>query len=401
MRRARVILFLFLIAGGVAAYYGFRNGLELPSVPTATGPAVSPQNAQRPEQAKSARPSFDVVRAEPTGEVIMAGRAEPGWSVTVESEGKAIGRAVADNNGEWVMEPSVPLGKGEHSLQLKSQPPKGGQTLFSSQRLALSLGQPGKDRPLVALTEEGKATRVLQMPPSSPEEKRLGALAQNSSLDLQNPPFKPAAAPFGETSAQVTFTSIDYEHAAEGSMVYVNGRATPGARVMLYIANEFAGALTADATGSWTYGGRRQLGAGTHVLRADQVELATGKVLARAEVNFDRESPKVIAGGDMATGASQLGLLSRNTPQGTPPRPNAGAGQSAAAPALSGAPTLSITDANGDSQVIIVRRGDTLWQIAARHYGNGTKFTQIFQGNRGQIRNPDLIYPSQRFAMPR
>jgi nucleoid-associated protein YgaU len=53
-----------------------------------------------------------------------------------------------------------------------------------------------------------------------------------------------------------------------------------------------------------------------------------------------------------------------------------------------------------DPRVIIVRRGDTLWQIAERHYGSGSKYTQIFQTNKGQIRNPNLIYPSQRFNVP-
>jgi nucleoid-associated protein YgaU len=46
-----------------------------------------------------------------------------------------------------------------------------------------------------------------------------------------------------------------------------------------------------------------------------------------------------------------------------------------------------------------VRRGDTLWQIAQRHYGDGGRYTQIFQNNKGQIRDPNLIYPSQRFSV--
>ncbi|MEM1307859.1 MAG: LysM peptidoglycan-binding domain-containing protein [Pseudomonadota bacterium] len=49
----------------------------------------------------------------------------------------------------------------------------------------------------------------------------------------------------------------------------------------------------------------------------------------------------------------------------------------------------------------VVRRGDTLWRIARRHYGRGIKYHRIFRANRRKIRNPHLIYPCQRFRVPR
>ena len=56
--------------------------------------------------------------------------------------------------------------------------------------------------------------------------------------------------------------------------------------------------------------------------------------------------------------------------------------------------------ASAQSVVIVVRNGDTLWQIAQRHYGDGAKYTEIFKSNRKQIRNPNWIYPSQHFELP-
>jgi len=41
-----------------------------------------------------------------------------------------------------------------------------------------------------------------------------------------------------------------------------------------------------------------------------------------------------------------------------------------------------------------------LWQIAQRYYGDGAKYTQIFRNNRKQIRDPNWIYPNQRFDLP-
>jgi nucleoid-associated protein YgaU len=48
----------------------------------------------------------------------------------------------------------------------------------------------------------------------------------------------------------------------------------------------------------------------------------------------------------------------------------------------------------------IIRRGDNLWTIARRVYGEGLKYTTIYEANTGQIRDPNRIYPGQVFALP-
>ena len=48
----------------------------------------------------------------------------------------------------------------------------------------------------------------------------------------------------------------------------------------------------------------------------------------------------------------------------------------------------------------IIRRGDNLWTIARRAYGEGIKYTTIYEANTGQIRDPDRIYPGQVFDLP-
>jgi nucleoid-associated protein YgaU len=50
-----------------------------------------------------------------------------------------------------------------------------------------------------------------------------------------------------------------------------------------------------------------------------------------------------------------------------------------------------------------VVRGDCLWNIAKKqeHYGNGFAWPVIYQANRDQIKDPDLIYPAQVFKVPK
>jgi nucleoid-associated protein YgaU len=49
-----------------------------------------------------------------------------------------------------------------------------------------------------------------------------------------------------------------------------------------------------------------------------------------------------------------------------------------------------------------VVKGDHLWGIAKKqeHYGNGFAWPVIYQANRDQIKDPDLIYPAQVFKVP-
>ena len=46
-------------------------------------------------------------------------------------------------------------------------------------------------------------------------------------------------------------------------------------------------------------------------------------------------------------------------------------------------------------------KGVCLWNIAKRFYGNGAKYTVIYDANKGTIGgNPNLIYPGQVLTIP-
>ena len=49
---------------------------------------------------------------------------------------------------------------------------------------------------------------------------------------------------------------------------------------------------------------------------------------------------------------------------------------------------------------VIIRRGDTLWDIADRIYGDGYKYRTIYRANRDKIRRPGRIFPGQVFDIP-
>jgi nucleoid-associated protein YgaU len=47
-----------------------------------------------------------------------------------------------------------------------------------------------------------------------------------------------------------------------------------------------------------------------------------------------------------------------------------------------------------------VQAGDSLSKIAQRQYGDGKRWKAIFEANRDQITNPDLIHPGQVLKIP-
>jgi len=47
-----------------------------------------------------------------------------------------------------------------------------------------------------------------------------------------------------------------------------------------------------------------------------------------------------------------------------------------------------------------VEKGDSLWKIAAKHYGNGSKYPTIFEANKPMLTHPDKIYPGQVLRIP-
>lgn len=72
------------------------------------------------------------------------------------------------------------------------------------------------------------------------------------------------------------------------------------------------------------------------------------------------------------------------------PKPKASMGNSRA---------VSSNAPSGGSYTVV--RGDSLWRIAKKFYGNGSKYTVIYEANKSVIGgNPNLIYPGQVLTIP-
>jgi len=66
-----------------------------------------------------------------------------------------------------------------------------------------------------------------------------------------------------------------------------------------------------------------------------------------------------------------------------------------------GPKTLQQAPLAPNTNAVIIRRGDTLWQISRRIYGAGVRYTTIYLANADKIHNPDRILPGQVFGLPK
>jgi len=278
----------------------------------APAPAAAPVVVS-PGAETNGHPSFDVVRINPQGETVIAGRALPRAEVAILDGTTEIGRVIADNRGEWVFVPDHPLEPGTRELSLRANNPDGTRTQT--------------DSPVVLVVpprQNGKGTAfAVKIRPDGSIELLQGPEAAEGSGDL-------------------AISGVRYD---SKERLAVTGRAPAKAHIQVYLDDKLIMRTLADETGHWHGAPKLNLSSVEHHIRADQVG-EDGKVIARVEITF--------------------------APSGTAP---------------------------SDGK-IIVEAGNSLWRLARQVYGSGFEYMSIYQANRGQIRDPNLIYPGQVIEIP-
>lgn len=62
---------------------------------------------------------------------------------------------------------------------------------------------------------------------------------------------------------------------------------------------------------------------------------------------------------------------------------------------------VAAVEAEADENMFhTVEKGDTLWAIAAKTLGNGSRYPEIFEANKPMLSDPDKIYPGQVLRIP-
>lgn len=165
----------------------------------------------------------------------------------------------------------------------------------------------------------------------------------------------PEAGDAPEVMDNVVIDAISY---SPDGAVRLSGRSSGSGdgSVRLYLDNQPLTTVMIGPEGAWETE-LPDVDTGVYALRADELDPA-GAVISRFETPFRRESPEQLA-------------------------------RAGEAPAE-----------GARADVLTVQPGYTLWGISRRSYGRGILYVQVFEANRDQIADPDLIYPGQVFSLP-
>jgi hypothetical protein len=366
--------------------------------PVATDPAVSgvaePADIIAAAPAAAAVvPAFDTVRAEADGSVLVAGRAAPGQDVVVMADGAEVGRATADVSGNFVAFLSMGPSAAARVLSLKGTGADGTVLASAASVILAPVAAPAKD--VVASAEPIAAAEPAADVPAGPSAEATTtadtatevATAEPAPVAAVTPPeplIADAAGVRKLAPAAVSGVVVDTITYGALGQVQIAGRGAAGSFARLYLDN--TGIVTAPVGSDGGWGAvLTDVAPGIYTLRVDQLD-ASGSVTSRFETPFQREAPEIV------TAAAEPAVAVPAAESTATPAVTA----KAATPAAADAAPAAVTRA----AIVTVQPGFTLWQIARENYGDGALYVKVFEANKAQIRDPDLIYPGQIFAVP-
>ncbi len=361
-------------------------------VMTEPGESALPQDEPAPEvqfamasPLAEMAPKFDIVRVTDTGDVLIAGKAPATSAVAALIDEESVAQTISTAAGEFVLMFGVDPSPAPRVLELEVRLPNGDRlrsvdTLMLAPRsdlLAASAGSGASGEPVqmarpvevAPLFPNGDAPAAPQVgepdtdaqsaPEAGTQARAPTGTAQQGSARAQSSPLAMLLRADGsvqmlgeaprlpQLGSSVSIDSVVYDDEGE---VGLSGRSTRAdAEVLIYLDNQPILRARAEADGNW----QAQLAGidrGVYRLRVDEVDDAA-QVISRAEIPFERVTPEIAR------------------------------------------------ESRGP-QALTVQPGNTLWGMSTQKFGDGRRYMRIFEANRDQIRNPDLIYPGQIFVIP-
>lgn len=284
---------------------------------------------------------IDVVRIGPDGSAVFAGKGSPDAEVKFFLQGKVLAQTSISAGGEWVAVAEKLLNPGKH-LIIAEMITSDGEVLRADQAVIVELASSGQDTPLVALVPmtEQADVKLIQTPESLTNMKPIAQQA-GETVDLSSE-LKAVL----EEPADLSVLTLSW---ADQEKLFIKGRSSGGVAVQGMLNGRMFVADYDSVSGDWT--------ATVHL------DWLSGKEGSLVSHLLSQDNEIIIS--------RQLGF------------------------------NLEQLDIGRDgSEMVIIEKGDMLWRIAYRTYGDGIRYLDIVNRNRDRIADPDLIYPAQIFALP-
>ncbi|MBW9066059.1 LysM peptidoglycan-binding domain-containing protein [Rhizobium herbae] len=285
--------------------------------PTAGGEAATDTAKSTDPVAAWTVPGFDVLRVEPDGSTVIAGRAQPNTKLEIMSGDTVIGTADVGAEGNFAAVFEKPLAAGDYQLTLRSVG-ENGATKSSEEVATVSIPKDKAGELLAMVSKPGEASRIITKPVA--EAKPADGAAEPATAAGEVAKAEPV--PGQSATATPTDTSVSSQTQAtgekpavsvsaveiEGRKIFVAGNAKAGALVRVYADDKPVGEIKADEQGRFVVEGAIDLPVGGHTIRADVMGADGSTVETRASVPFDRPA------GDQVAAVAQPGAQGTVTP---------------------------------------------------------------------------------------
>jgi nucleoid-associated protein YgaU len=288
--------------------------------------------------------------------IFVAGTTKPNAKVRAYADDKLIGEIVAGADGHFVADGTMPLTVGNHKIRVDVLDGTGKVTV----RTSVNFTRPEGNQVTVAAQTpaasgtSGNATATAMVPLDEGELGKLREDAAKAFALLKNL-FADTKQPNGEQLAA----------------------ARSGTEIALKSLSEFRPAIDASAA-----------------LKQAAADASNAATRALTVLQALPKDPKSV--GDALPNIGEM-IAAVTKPENATPAPASVEASSNG----SGPKTLQQAPLSQDTNAVIIRRGDTLWQISRRTYGAGVRYTTIYLANEDKINNPDRILPGQVFGLPK
>ncbi len=288
--------------------------------------------------------------------IFVAGTTKPNAKVHAYADDKLIGENVAGADGHFVVDGPMPLAVGDHKIRVdvldgagkvvvrtsvNFTRPEGNQVTVAAQAPTAGNGQAQATTANMVPLDEGELAKLKE------GAGKAFALLKGLFTDGKQPNTEQLAA------------------------------ARSGTEIALKSLSEFRPTINASAA---------LKKAAADASSAASKALATLLALPKDPISVGAALP----------GLEQMIAVITAPVQTAPAQPNTEVSSSD-----SGPKTIEQAPLSQDSNAVIIRRGDTLWQISRRIYGAGVRYTTIYLANEDKINNPDRILPGQVFGLPK
>jgi nucleoid-associated protein YgaU len=292
--------------------------------------------------------SIDVARIGPDGSAVIAGSAPPQTEIRLLDTDQPLAKTLSNSNGEWVAIPDQPLSPGSH-LIIAEMTGKDGQIIRSERGVLIELAETGNEKPLVALVPMtgDAATEILSAPDALasaniPKFEGSGESATDSASIVA----RREVATILVALPEISIGTLSWHSA---NILEIKGQSVGGAAISGSFGGQKFGDVQLAEDGSWS-------------TKISVPASQTGRAVIQANLLDLDDSIALTTQIEIDIAQLDVGL--------------------------------------DGSEMVVIRKGDVLWRIAYRTYGRGIRYLDILKRNATRIDDPDLIYPSQIFALP-